>query len=207
MTPLPTIYLASRSPRRSQLLREAGYPFQVIESGVDDGQLDPGSAIPAEWTISLAFLKARAAREKLTPEDRRAGVVLGADTIVVKRDHIIGQPVDAADAAHIIRLLRDGTHEVLTGCCLLWPDNRRDLFFDRAVVRVGSIPDAAIDEYIASGNWRGKAGAYNLAERQAAGWPITCEGDPATVMGLPLRKLRTRPGFTALDRAKESAPA
>lgn len=63
------------------------------------------------------------------------------------------------------------------------------LFTDTARVRVGRIPIAEIESYVASGQWRGKAGAYNLAERLAAGWPIEYEGDPATIMGLPMRRL------------------
>lgn len=191
----PYILLASRSPRRAQLLREAGYRFKVVDAGVDDGQLTPGDVLPSEWTISLAFLKARAARELAEAEDLRTGVVLGADTIVVKGDRIIGQPKDADHARDILTTLRDGHHEVVTGCCLLWPDARRDLFVDRSVVRVGKLPDQTIHDYVASEHWRGKAGAYNLIERLEAGWPITYEGDPATIMGLPMRKLAHRPGI------------
>lgn len=204
MSAHPVILLASRSPRRVQLLRDAGYPVRVVDAGVDDGQLDARNVVPSEWTISLAFLKARAARERLSPPERSEGVVLGADTVVVKHASIIGQPRDADHARQIIRTLRNGSHEVLTGCCLLWPDGRRDLFFDRAAVRVGELPDTVIDEYIASDNWRGKAGAYNLVERIDAGWPITYEGDPATVMGLPMRKLASRPGFAALKQPTQS---
>lgn len=74
-------------------------------------------------------------------------------------------------------------------CVLSIRDARRWLFADRAAVRYGRVSDAAVDEYVASGLWRGKAGAYNLQERLEAGWPVRCEGDPATVMGLPMRRL------------------
>lgn len=203
MTQAPIILLASRSPRRSQLLREAGYPFRVVDAGVDDGQLAPGDVLPAEWTISLAFLKARAARERLNDSDRATGIVLGADTVVVKNDQIIGQPTDADHTRRIIHLLRNGSHEALTGCCLLWPDARRDLFVDRAQVTVGDIPDHEVESYIASGQWRGKAGAYNLFERIQAGWPITYIGDPTTVMGLPMQKLLKRHGISDLRTKTE----
>jgi septum formation protein len=63
------------------------------------------------------------------------------------------------------------------------------MFTDRATVRLGRIAPPEIDGYVASGQWRGKAGAYNLAERLEAGWPITYEGDPGTIMGLPMRRL------------------
>jgi len=75
----------------------------------------------------------------------------------------------------------------LSALLLLAP--RRWLVADRAVVRVGPISDEQIEAYVASGEWRGKAGAYNLSERIEAGWPIECLGDPTTVMGLPMRRL------------------
>ena len=97
------------------------------------------------------------------------------------------------DARRMLLTMRDADHEVYTGVALL--DARtgmRDLYVDRAIVHVGHISDEAIEEYVASGQWRGKAGAYNLAERLSAGWPITFEGDPGTIMGLPMRTLPGR---------------
>ena len=183
------LLLASRSPRRRTLLTDAGIPFKVIDSGVDDAQLSPGHVDPAAWAAALAFLKADGARRQL--DGATDAILLGADTIVVKDGHVVGQPRDEADARRILELLENGSHLVISGLALI--DNRsghRFVTSDTARVQVGEIGEFRIAEYLASGEWRGKAGAYNLSERIDAGWPISCEGDPATVMGLPIRLLR-----------------
>ncbi len=188
----PPIYLASTSPRRRQILSELNIAHTAIHPGVDDAALVPGRACPAPWwPAALAHLKARAGREQLRALGITNALVIGADTIVLKGAEIIGQPRDAADARRTIERLRRGTHEVITGVALLHAA-QRDLFLDAARVTVGDIPDTAIDEYIASGDWRGKAGAYNLSERLAAGWSITFDGDACTVMGLPSKQLPAR---------------
>ncbi len=199
--PASTLYLASASPRRKLLLEEHGFRPVVIRSGVDDADLRPGDAGPDEWTTALAYLKAAAgrrclAREAGLPPD---GLVLGADTVVVKNGTVIGQPRNRDDARRIIEMLEDGEHRVVTGVALLAPGfprhaggagrEARLLLSDVAHVRVGTIGRRRIDDYLETGDWRGKAGAYNLSERIADGWSIECRGDPATVMGLPMRRL------------------
>mgnify|MGYP003700372841 FL=1 len=189
----PRILLASRSPRRRELLREHGFEFELASCSVDDGALRPGNAADARaWVMSLAFLKASAAVGDPLAASGRI-VVLGADTVCVKDGQIIGQPEDEAHARQIVRMLSDGEHEVLTGVALICPGTlRREIYVEQSVVRVGVIEEAWIDEYLATGQWRGKAGAYNLAERQRAGWPIECLGDPTSVMGLPMATLDER---------------
>jgi septum formation protein len=192
------LVLASQSPRRRLLMEQRGLVHDAVHPGVDDALLERGRGIsPGQWAVALAYLKACAGFDK----DRATGprLVIGADTVVVKGDQMIGQPRDAQDAERIIRLLQDGEHEVVTGVALVWreaaPEEarslplRRRLFLDRAHVRVGHIGDRRIADYIASGNWRGKAGAYNLSERLEAGWPIDYEGDAGTIMGLPVARL------------------
>ncbi|MBY0262384.1 MAG: Maf family protein [Phycisphaerales bacterium] len=194
---LPRVYLASRSPRRRQILAEAGIEHDAAHPGLDDGELLPGRVPAARWAMALAFLKASSAaraRAEGGGGEHPSAVVLGADTVVVKRVdsglRIIGQPQDLEHACEILRLLRSGEHEVITGVALLdATTGRRSLFSDTATVRVGDLSDEAIAEYLAGGQWRGKAGGYNLSERLAAGWPISYEGDPTTVMGLPIRML------------------
>ena len=180
------LVLASRSPRRRLLLREAGIDARVIDPKLDDGLIAASTSVaPEEWVSALAYLKARAGAEQLPP----GSLVLGADTVVVKDSRIIGQPRDESHAREIIRALRNTDHEVVTGVAIISADQRL-IFSDSAHVIVGDIPDASIESYLASGQWRGKAGAYNLAERQQAGWPIEVIGDPTTVMGLPMQRLR-----------------
>jgi septum formation protein len=182
------------------MLDALGVPVTVLPIGVDDGRLRPGRVTPGQWVMALAYFKARWGHEHLGPAD--TGTILGADTVCVHGGRILGQPRDAAHARAILGALRDAAHVTITGVCLLErADRRRWMLVDRAAVRVGPIPDDDLDAYVASGQWRGKAGGYNLEERIEAGWPITCDGDPATVMGLPLRRLEPW-----LDRMRGVAP-
>lgn len=195
MTEAASIWLASASPRRRMLLLEAGFGVIVEPSDLDDGRLKRGDVSPGAWVMALAWFKARRVAERILPstafvqaESNR--FVLAADTICVHEGRLLGQPGDAIEARGMMELMRDSTHTTLTGVCLFDPDpGRRFITFDEATVKMGAISDAAIEEYIGSGHWRGKAGAYNLSERIEAGWPIQCLGDPTTVMGLPMRKL------------------
>ena len=188
---LPRIHLASTSPRRRELLAAAGIEFDAAHPGLDDGQLAPGSIDPERWVMALAYLKAASALH--TKSVPGACIILGADTIVVQDGRTFGQPTDAADARRMLVAMRNADHDVLTGVALIDPrTGAREIFADRAIVHVGHISDDEIERYIASDLWRGKAGAYNLSERLAAGWPITFEGDPGTIMGLPMRMLPDR---------------
>lgn len=182
------LFLASRSPRRRAMLAEAGLPVEVRAS-LDDGDLAQGDVTPADWAMALAYLKARWVRDELI-EAGETGTVIGADTVCVLDAGAIGQPRDAADARRMLESFQSREHEVVTGVCILdVGTGERTLFADEAVVTWGTIPTEELDAYVAGEHWRGKAGAYNLAERVDAGWPITCDGDPDTVMGLPMRRL------------------
>ncbi|HZW08351.1 MAG TPA: Maf family protein [Phycisphaerales bacterium] len=185
------VMLASSSPRRRLLLQEAGVPFDWADPGVDDGLLARGEVTPAQWVASLAFLKASAGIERLPVGGPNARwIVLGADTLVVKDGELIGQARSADAARRTIERLRNGSHEVLTGVALIdMHSGERRLFVDAASVRVGELTDDQVAAYVATGGWRGKAGAYNLSERLADGWPIEYSGDPATIVGLPMRRL------------------
>ncbi len=127
--------------------------------------------------------------------DAAAGrLILSADTICVAADgQLIGQPQTRADAQAMIEQFVERSHEVVTGCALLGPgDDTPETWTDAATVTFGALSAAALADYLDSGHWRGKAGAYNLFDRQAAGWPITVEGDATTVVGLPMRQLTAR---------------
>lgn len=189
-----SIWLASKSPRRRRLLEEAGLEVMVKPSDLDDADLTMGGVQPDLWVMALAYFKARRVLDLLISERNaqsvRTRVILGADTLCLCEDEIFGQPHDANEATHMIRRMCNRVHLTMTGVCLLaFPTGRRFLTMDQARISVGNLSERRIKEYIASGQWRGKAGGYNLSERVDAGWPISCEGDPATVMGLPMRKL------------------
>jgi len=181
---MTTLILASRSPRRRQLLDAAGVAHRAQPAGIDDGELPHTTADPLHWVAALAYLKAADVARR---EPHAA--VLAADTVVIKRRRVIGKPRDAEHAREIINDLASGQHTVATGVALLLPGRPRLLFTDAAPATVGPIAPYAVEHYLASGAFEGKAGAYNLEERQAAGWPLDCAGDPATVMGLPMRRL------------------
>jgi septum formation protein len=203
MTFAAPLWLASRSPRRKLMLEQAGFDVRVRPADFDDAMLKPGCCSPYEWVTALAMLKAWRVADLVRGSGDQlalwcepwssygiAGSVLGADTMCVKDGATLGQPRDAADARRMLHALRNAEHETITGVCLISLANgRRFAFCDRATVRVGALTDSQIEDYIASEGWRGKAGAYNLSERIDAGWPIECVGDPATVMGLPMKAI------------------
>ncbi len=180
------LVLASASPRRRLLLRDAGFDPEVLESDLDDAHLTRGR-VPAEaFVVALSWFKARRVMWRHAP---REAVVVAADTVCVHESELLGKPRDAAHAGAMLRAMRARAHRVVTGVTVLSVEGERHLFVDVALVSVGPLADDAIDAYVASGDWRGKAGAYNFSERVAAGWPVRCDGDPTGVMGLPMRRV------------------
>ena len=213
---LPTrLVLASRSPRRAQLLRDAGYAFEQIVPPFDDDASPPASAAadPEAAAIALARRKALSARE--APDaDRLAGdrLVLSADTVVVDPEGaVVGTPLSIGEARTLISGLVNRRHHVVTGVALLHcgpgrEDEQPVCFADTATVDVGRVGSQDLDDYLATGQWQGKAGGYNLFERTAAGWPICVEGDPTTVVGLPMVKLARHLGRWSLADASRAVP-
>ncbi len=190
---LPRILLASRSPRRTALLRDRGVAHEAVHPGFDDAALLPGDVTPEQWVAALAYLKAEAGRRLMATRPDAPRVIVGADTACVAGDCLIGTPIDEPDAERILRRLVGATHRVVTGVAVI--DSRgpgepaRRLFVSCATVRLGAIDEATLREYLGGGAWRGKAGAYNLGERLEAGWPIDYQGDPTGIMGLPMDAL------------------
>jgi septum formation protein len=182
------ICLASQSPRRKLLLENAGYTVVTQSPAIDDGRLDRPNVSPRSWVMSLAYMKARSVHDQC--KSIECDLILAADTVCVVDNHVLGQPSSATHARQMLHSMRNRSHITMTGICLLDPNSeKRMLAIDQATVILGNVSDALVEEYITSDQWRGKAGAYNLQERIEASWPIQCKGDPATVMGLPMRKL------------------
>jgi len=177
------------------MLTQAGVAHRVHPAAIDDGELVPGHGTNADqWVVALAYLKAISSSRTIDDADLQGQIVIiGADTVCVQDGQIIGQPDDRDHARQIINLMSGSTHEVLTGVAILDPHTgRRDLFVDRSVVTVGQISDDEIELYLDSELWQGKAGAYNITERLAAGWPITFTGDETSIVGLPLSRVIER---------------
>ena len=130
-----TIVLASRSPRRMQLLTTAGWEVVVRPAPIDDGLLTPGQSSPRQWTMALAWLKVQAVAR--LPETRTGELVLGADTVCVVDNKIIGQPEDRAHARAMLQAMRNRTHQVWTGMCLLPVGGARRMGAAVAQVQLG----------------------------------------------------------------------
>ena len=169
--------LASRSPRRADLLIHAGYQFEVAPADIDERVLD--GETPAAHVRRLAREKAA-----LVALDHSASIVLGADTVVVIDDVVLGKPADDADAAGMLRRLSGRTHAVLTGVALHTPhDQRCDVESTRVTFRELTSGDLAW--YVGSGEPAGKAGAYAIQGR-ATRFVTRIEGSYTNVIGLPV---------------------
>jgi septum formation protein len=175
------LILASRSPRRAEILRSVGWPFEVIVAGVDEA-LHAGEA-PTDYVRRLSLSKASAVAAGLD-----GGLVLGADTTVVIDNQILGQPIDNDDARRMLKLLSGRWHEVLTAVTLVRADNRSEpaIGVETTRVRFATVSDAEIDWYVSTGEPLDKAGAYGIQER-AALFIEEIQGDYFNVMGLPIR--------------------
>lgn len=173
------LVLASSSPRRKELLEAAGWPYEAIVAGVDES-LQPNEA-PAVYVQRLARSKAEAVAARL-----QSGLVLGADTTVVVDNQILGQPEDDDDARRMLNLLQGKWHEVLTGVAAVRVGGETTVDFETTRVRFAEMTAAEIDWYIATGEARGKAGAYGI--QGAAGLFIEeIAGDYFNIVGLPIR--------------------
>ncbi len=178
MSDQPPLVLASGSPRRRELLALLGVDFIVDPSGADE--TPTAGAMAEEVARFLALVKARegAARHP-------GAYILGADTLVAVDDLILGKPVDAADAARMLRLLRGRAHRVPTGVALISPDGTETALVETATVTMHLYTEIAIGAYLSTGEPFDKAGSYAV---QGAGGALVAsvEGCYTTVVGFPL---------------------
>src|ERR1700730_9174794 len=171
------LVLASASPRRQELLRNAGITFEVQPAHI------PEDPLPGEVAKDCAE---RLAREKAiaVARQRPHDVVLGADTVVVVDGQLLGKPFDAADAAGLLRLCAWREHQVITGVCLV-ANGQPSVASETTLVTVSEITDRDIADYVASGEPMDKAGAYAI-QGIASRWIPRIEGDYSNVVGLPV---------------------
>lgn len=176
------LVLASASPRRRELLAQAGFQFTVSPASIAEDPR-PGES-PVAYVTRLAREKAEAVHTRLGTEQRDA-VVLGADTTVVAPNgEILGKPADAADAARMLRLLAGATHQVITGVAVA-SSGRMETAAEVTHVTMLTISDAEIAAYIATGEPMDKAGGYAI-QGHAARWIPRIQGCYFNVVGLPL---------------------
>ena len=171
------LVLASASPRRRELLRCAGISFEVQAANIAEDPLPGESA--KECAERLAREKALAVA-RLRPND----VVLGADTIVVVDDRILGKPRDVADAARMLRLLSGREHQVITGVCLV-VSGQCSVASETTTVTMSAMSEREIADYVSTGEPMDKAGAYAI-QGIASRWIPRVEGDYSNVVGLPV---------------------
>lgn len=175
--------LASRSPRRIALLREAGYRFDLDPADVDEEAFDPALS-PEAVARHLALLKAQ------TVAARHPGVwTLGSDTVVAIGRTLFGKPSDIDDARRMIRATAGLDQSVITGValCRTEPDARLDAL-EVSVVRMKQLSEHEIDAYVNSGAWRGKAGGYGIQDERLRADPFVTlvSGSLSNVVGLPM---------------------
>lgn len=177
------LILASRSPRRQELLAEAGYVFHILPARDDVESQVPAEGNPADVAARLAYAKAADVAGRVT-----SGIVLGCDTVVELAGQLVGKPEDEAHARQILRMLRGQQHLVHTGVCV-WPvpDGEPKVRVATTVVRMDWLADEQIEDYLASGAWQGKAGAFGYQDR--LGWVHIVEGSSTNVVGLPMELL------------------
>jgi septum formation protein len=194
------IVLASASPRRAEILRNAGIPFETHAAALDESRR-PGE-LRADYVRRLALAKARAAAsEQKDPGD---SLFIGADTVVVAAGEILGKPESPEDARRMLRLLSGAVHEVHTGLAIIRrPGAMEGIVEEVTSVTFAPLSDEDMESYIATGEPFDKAGAYGI--QGIGGRYVTrIEGCYFNVMGLPLARL-----WSLLREFgwKESAPA
>lgn len=183
------LVLASASPRRAEILRNAGIDFTVHATQIDES-LRTGES-PTDYVRRLALEKARAAARELATLPARDALIIGADTVVVIGGEILGKPSSAEDAGRMLRLLSGNTHEVHTGLALIrQPDDTERVAEEVTRVTFAFLTPRGIEGYLATGEPMDKAGSYAI--QGFAGRFITrIEGCYFNVMGLPLARFWT----------------
>ncbi len=180
---MDAIILASSSPRRRELLNQAGIPFTVMPADVDEENAEL-SGMPEQKAEQLAYMKAAAVAEKTGK-----GLILGADTIVVCAGEVFGKPADRADARRMLSALNGRVHQVITGIALLdAAKGTARIGHEVTRVRFSQLLPEEIEAYINSREPFGKAGSYAV---QGSGALMVegIDGCYSNVVGLPLRKL------------------
>jgi septum formation protein len=190
------LILASASPRRSELLRNAGIPFTVEPAHVAEQPLP--SEQPLQYAKRLARDKARAVFVRHSDN-----VVLGADTVVVVDEHLLEKPSDRNDAARMLRLLSGRTHRVITGVCLIAKGHEQSEV-EITEVRFSPLSESEVASYIETGEPMDKAGAYAI-QGMASRWVERIDGCYFNVVGLPVPRVYRM--IQALESALGTRPA
>src|SRR6185436_3741681 len=172
------LILASQSPRRAEILTSVGWPFEAIPADIDESRFESEDALG--YVLRLAQTKAETVAARVA-----SGRVLGADTVVVVDEEILGQPRDDDDARRMLSLLSGKWHEVVTGVALV-SELQTSVAHQTTRVRFAELTSEEIEWYVSTGEPRGKAGAYAI-QGQGALFIQEIQGDYYNVVGLPVR--------------------
>ena len=177
------LLLASQSPRRKELLKKLGFPFDVQASDIDE-VID--ESIPLDQAIEkLAYHKALELKSSFPNH-----IIISADTVVVLDNEVLGKPKDEQDAINMLTKLSGKKHQVITGLCLLH-GSRAETHASITDVYFSELSDEEINAYVKSGQAYDKAGAYGIQD-EGAFFIHKIDGDYYTVMGLPIALLKHR---------------
>lgn len=194
------IILASKSPRRQALLKKLNLDFEIMVSEFDESKVEKKGKKPCEYAMNLASQKAltvanliteKIKNSKCAGEKKHEYMVIGADTIVVLNDHILGQPADEADARRMLKDLSGVNNEVITGISIIrLKDGKitQSSDYESTFVQFKNLSDYEIDRYIKTGEPMDKAGAYGI-QGVASIFVEKINGCYFNVVGLPLMKL------------------
>ena len=171
--------LASGSPRRREILKNAGYEFEILTADVDETL--PESITPEAAVLYLAQLKGDAVAEKV------GKVVVSADTVVAFDGTILGKPKDEKDAERMLKLLSGKTHSVFTGVCIQNAE-KKVTFYEQTLVEFYELSEKEIADYVLTKEPMDKAGAYGIQGKGAV-LVKRIDGDYLNVVGLPLARL------------------
>jgi septum formation protein len=175
------LILASASPRRQSLLRGAGYEFHIHPANLDEDAI----AARQNWTAEDLANELSRAKAAAVAAKYAQSVVLAADTVVSVEQEILGKPADADDARRILSRLSGTTHRVITGVTVIRPGAGLQLCRTVAsTVEMRPLSDHEIEAYIATGEWRGKAGAYGIQDRDP--FVKNLGGCLTNIVGLPM---------------------
>jgi len=198
-----TLILASASPRRRELLTQAGYRFEVEPSSVVESRRPGEDAI--RFTTRLAREKAAEVFARHQPSTAPV-MVLGADTVVVCDGEVMGKPADAADATRMLLLLSGRTHQVVTGVAVVWGSGSAEVAAEMTQVTMHTLSPQEVADYVAGGEPMDKAGAYAI-QGYAGRWIPRIHGCYFNVVGLPLALVTSLLEAAELRMANQIEPA
>jgi len=182
------IVLASRSIDRSEIFKRAKIPFTVVPSKVDEEKYKNLISDPIKLVKELAKAKALYTKELMSHNNKKA-IIIAADTVVEQNGDIIGKAKNENEAFQILKNLINNKHNLITGVAITETNNPKIVIdHDSTVVHFSNLNDTEIWNYIKTGEWKGRAGAYSIRDK-ASLFIRSIEGSSSNVIGLPMHKI------------------